>query len=264
MYIGCNWSRALKFLLEREEINIDYIKSGAYGDFNELFSTMRSMKPILLHGLAYFEHTGMKNVEIIDFNRANDILKKCNSPHYGVHLAIENSDMHLDMTDDDIYERMCSNIQIFKRNLEVPLLLENTPDSPQDRTKFDHYPYVMPEQLNRLFAENDVSFLLDLTHAKITAQYRGWDIHDYINQLPLNRVAEIHINGSGFDKEGFPADTHQAMGNDDYRLLEWVLNYTNPHIVTLEYNGVETENDDTVIFNLKRQLHEIHNICNVH
>lgn len=53
----------------------------------------------------------------------------------------------------------------------------------------------MPEQLNRLFIENDVSFLLDLTHAKITAKYRGWDIHDYIRQLSLNRVVEIHVNG---------------------------------------------------------------------
>jgi uncharacterized protein (UPF0276 family) len=262
MNIGCNWSKTLKFLLEREEVKIDYIKSGAYGNFNELFSTMRSLRPILLHGLGYFEHTGMRNMEIIDFNRANDIIKKCNSPHYGVHLAIENCDMYPGMTDEDIYGRMCRQIQIFKKNLEVPLLLENTPDSPQDRVEFDHHPYVMSEQFTRLFTENDISFLLDLTHAKITAQYRGWNIHDYIRQLPLNRVVEIHVNGSGYDKEGFPADTHQAMENEDYRLLEWVLNYTNPDIVTLEYNGVETENDDTIICSLKKQLKEIQNICN--
>lgn len=94
MYIGCNWSKALKFLIEKDAIKIDYIKSGAWGEFNEQFSTMRSMRPILLHGLGYSEDTGMKNIEIIDFNLANNLIKNCNSPHYGFHLAIKNSDMY--------------------------------------------------------------------------------------------------------------------------------------------------------------------------
>ncbi|MBW9156095.1 multinuclear nonheme iron-dependent oxidase [Clostridium tagluense] len=262
MYIGCNWSKALKSLIEKDAVKIDYIKSGAWGTFNEEFSTMRSMRPLLLHGLGYFEHTGMKNIEMIDFNFANSLLKDCNSPHYGLHLSIKNSDMHQGMTDEDIYEHMSKQIQTFKKNLAVPLLLENVPDSPQDRILFDHYPYIMPEQYNRLFVDNDVSFLLDLTHAKITAQYRGWNIYDYLRSLPLNRVVEIHVNGSGYDKDGFPADTHQSMENEDYKLLEWVLNYTNPDIVTLEYNGIEAESNDTVIFSLEKQLNEIQNICN--
>lgn len=262
MYIGCNWSKALKFLIEKDDVKIDYIKSGAYGTFYEEFSKMRELRPILLHGLGYFEHTGMKNIEVIDFKLANRLIKNCNSPHYGLHLSIKNSDMHQGMTDENIYERMSKQIQIFKKNITVPLLLENIPDSPKDRVIFDHYSYIMPEQLNRLLIENDVSFLLDLTHAKITAQYHGWNIHDYIRELSLNRVVEIHINGSGYDKNGFPIDTHQAMENEDYKLLEWVLNYANPDIVTLEYNGIETEDDDTIIYSLEKQLSEIQYICN--
>lgn len=262
MYFGCNWSKSLKSLLEKDTVKIDYIKSGAFGTFNEEFLTMRSMRPILLHGLGHFEDTGMKNIEIIDFDLANKLIKNCNYPHYGLHLSIKNSDMYPGMTDENIHEHMSKQIQIFKRNITVPLLLENTPDSPKDRTMFDHYPYIMPEQFSRLFVENDVSFLLDLTHAKITAQYRGFDIHDYIRQLPLERVVEIHVNGSGYDKDGFPTDTHQAMENEDYKLLDWVLNYTNPEIVTLEYNGIKKESHDTIICSLEKQLSEIQNICN--
>ena len=262
MYIGCNWSKALKSLLEKDAVKIDYIKSGAFGTFNEEFLTMRSMRPILLHGLGHFEDAGMKNIEIIDFNLANKLIKNCNSPHYGLHLSIKNSDMYQGMTDENIHEHMSKQIQIFKRNIAVPLLLENTPDSPKDRIMFDHYPYIMPEQLSRLIVENDVSFLLDLTHAKITAKYRGFNIHDYIRQLALDRVVEIHVNGSGYDKDGFPTDTHQAMENEDYKLLDWVLNYTNPEVVTLEYNGIETESHDTIICSIEKQLNEIQNICN--
>jgi len=52
------------------------------------------------------------------------------------------------------------------------------------------------------------------------------------------------------------------MENEDYKLLEWVLNYTNPNIVTLEYNGIKMEAVDTVIFSLEKQLNKIQNICN--
>lgn len=90
MRIGCNWSNALQFLLENDDVKIDYIKSVAYGDFKEQLSTMRSFRPVLIHGLGYFEHAGMKNIEIVDFNFANSIIKKCGSPHYGLHLAIQN------------------------------------------------------------------------------------------------------------------------------------------------------------------------------
>ncbi len=33
MYIGCNWSKALKLLIEKNSIRIDYIKSFGYGNF---------------------------------------------------------------------------------------------------------------------------------------------------------------------------------------------------------------------------------------
>jgi uncharacterized protein len=257
MLIGCNWSKALKILLEKDSVNVDYIKSGSYGSFHEQFSTMRSIRPILIHGLGYFENTGMENIEMIDFNSANSIIEKCDSPHYGLHLAIRKSDMYSGMNDEDIYERMCKQIQIFKKSLTVPLLLENSPDTPHDRKAFDLYPYIMPEQINRILRENDVSLLLDITHAKLTSKYRGFDVREYLGELLLDRVAEIHINGSGYDKDGFPMDAHQAMEEEDFKLLEWVLERTNPNIVTLEFNEIETENYDTVISSLERQLNQI-------
>lgn len=264
MLIGCNWSKALKNLLEKDAVNVDYIKSGSYGNFHEQFSTMRSMRPILIHGLGYFENTGMTNIEMIDFNAANSIIEKCDSPHYGLHLAIRKLDMYSGMDDEDIYDRMCKQIQIFKKNLTVPLLLENSPDTPHDRKAFDLYPYIMPKQINRILRENDVSLLLDITHAKLTSKYRELDVHEYLGELLLNRVSEIHINGSGYDGDGFPMDTHQAMEEEDFKLLEWVLERTNPSIVTLEFNEIETESYNTVISSLERQLNRIQEMSEIY
>lgn len=264
MYIGCNWSKALKVLLDKNMVNVDYIKSGSYGDFHEQFSAMRSMRRILVHGLGYYENTGMMDIEKIDFNSANSIIERCGSPHYGLHLAIRKSDMYPGMSDEKIYERMCKQIQFFKRNLKVPLVLENSPDTPHDRDAFDLYPYIMPEQINRVLKENDVAFLLDITHAKLTAKYRGFDVHEYLGELLLNHVVEIHTNGSGYDKDGFPMDTHQAMEEEDFELLEWVLERTKPNIVTLEFNEIEAENYDVVINSVERQLKQIEKIISIH
>ncbi|OOM74235.1 DUF692 family multinuclear iron-containing protein [Clostridium sp. BL-8] len=261
MYIGCNWSKALEILIERDAVKVDYIKAGAYGTFNEQFAKMRSLRPILLHGLGNFECTGMNNIEIVDFDLANKLIKDCSSPHYGLHLTLKNSDMYQGMTEENIYEKMCENIQIFKNNMSVPLLLENIPDTPEDRGVYDHYPYFRPEQINRLLVDNNVSFLLDISHAKITAQYHGLDVYDYISKLPLGRIVEIHVNGSGFDKDGFPADTHESIKEEDYRLLEWVLNQSNPDVVSLEYVGTKTEDEETIICLLQKQLKRLQNIC---
>lgn len=259
--IACNWSEILGGLLADGQVHIDYIKMGAYGEFEKQFTFVRSLKPILLHGLGCFEHSGMKDISVVDFKRANTLLAKCGSMHYGLHLAIKNADMTSPMSDEEIHVHMSQQIQIFKNNLSVPLLLENIPDSPQDRTVFDHYPYAEAGKIGRLLQENDVGLLLDLTHAKITALYRERNVRDYLRELPLDRVKEIHVNGSGYDEQGFPADTHQSMDIVDYELLNWVLGYSKPDVVTLEYCGLESENEETIAKSLRHQLGELNRIC---
>lgn len=260
MNIGCNWSKYLKELIEQEKVKIDYIKYGFYENFYEEFETMRAIKPILLHGLGLNEDTGMKDIGVIDFKLLNKLIKECDSPHYGLHLAIKNSDMGIERTEEDIFKHMSNQVKTFKENINVPLILENTPDCPIDRTVFDHYPYVMPEQIKRILVENEVGFLLDLTHAKITAQYRGWNVCDYLANLPLELIKEIHVNGSGRDSEGFPCDTHESMKEEDYELLKFVLSHSNPEIVTLEYVGKEWESDEVILKSLERQLYKLNEI----
>lgn len=259
--IACNYSTALINLLVSKQTSVDYIKTGMYADFDKSYAAARPLCPILLHGLGYFEHTGMKNIDSVDFKRANNLIIKCGSPHYGLHLAIENSDIAPDMDDDGIYSVMSNNIRTFKDNLSVPLLLENIPDSPQDRTVFNHYPYTDPERISGLILDNDVGLLLDLTHAKITAMYNSWGLRGYLQSLPLDRVREIHINGSGYDESGYPADTHQAMEDEDYENLEWVLCHSRTQIVTLEYDGVKSESEEAVSSKILNQINKLRDIC---
>ena len=158
MKLGCNWSKQLRQLLDDGTISIDFIKAGVHGGFYEDFEAMRSFKPILLHGLGYFEHAGMPNIEVVDFNLANELIKKCGSPHYGLHLAMENANMYDGMTDDDVFALMSEQAQIFKKNINVPLLLENIPDSKDERVNFDHYPFTAPNLISKFVYDNDTLF----------------------------------------------------------------------------------------------------------
>lgn len=260
MKLACNWSSQLQELLEDNKIKLDYIKAGAYGDFEKNYSIMRSFCPVLLHGMGYFAHAGMKDITVINFDRVNSLVERCGSPHLGIHMSIQNADMFENMTDADIYERMSENIRIFKQNLKVMLLLENTPDSPKDRTEFDHYPFVEGTKFKRLMEENNAFFLLDVTHAKVTATHNDFDVKEYITSLPLELVEELHVSGFGMDENNFPYDTHQSMGKQDYDLLEWVLTLTKPKIVSLEYNGVDGETDEIIKENIYSQLNILRDI----
>jgi hypothetical protein len=252
--IGCNWSWALHALITKNQVNIDYIKTGAFGDFDECFDTMRALKPVLLHGLGHYETAGMEKTDAVDFERARRFITACGSPHYAMHLAVRNVDISTDMSPDDIFARIAKNITIFKKNIPVQLLVENIADTPQEVTLYDHYPFAEPEKISRVVKDNDMDMILDLTHAKITAMYRNWDIYDYLQALPLHRVREIHVNGSGYDTQGFPDDTHHAMEEVDKTLLTWVLQYTKPNIITLEYLGVPGEQTIEITENLIKQL----------
>ena len=255
--LGCNWSEALGALLAEGRVDVDYVKYGVYPDYEERFEQIRPLKPILLHGLGCFDHAGMREPQKVDFHLANARISACGSPHYGLHMAIQNVDMDAGMTEAGVRERLLAGVRTFKGNIAVPLLVENTPDSPQDRTVFDHHPYAEAERLADILEATGAGLLLDLTHAKITARYRGWDVHDFLSALPLERVREIHVNGSGHDENGFPADTHQAMEGEDFALLEWTLARSAPEIVTLEYNGIRGESGTRVRENLIWQLAQL-------
>ena len=258
--LACNWSHPLKQLLDEKAVRLEYIKTGVYGSFYEDLDTMLSLRPVLIHGLGYNEHTGMKNLHEVDFIKANALLKKCGSPHLGTHLSMLKSNITEGMTDDDICGLMSEQTQIIKMNIDVPLLLENAPDSDEERSKFGLYPQVEADFIAEFVRSNDVFFLLDIAHAKVAALYRGWDVKGYFSNLPLERMKELHISGSGFDDNGVITDTHNPMRDEDCELLEWVLSRTSPEIVTLEYSGVKGEREETVKENLVIQLNILDSI----
>jgi uncharacterized protein len=118
--------------------------------------------------------------------------------------------------------------------IALPLLLENL-----DYWPTGAYEYISePAFIADVIAETGAAFLLDLAHAQVAAAQLGMRIDDYLAQLPLGRVREIHISGPR-RRDGVLVDAHEPLTAEDYRLLAAVLPGSRVEAVTFEYHGAD-------------------------
>ncbi|PKO17749.1 MAG: hypothetical protein CVU39_04505 [Chloroflexi bacterium HGW-Chloroflexi-10] len=111
----------------------------------------------------------------------------------------------------------------------LPFLLEFMPaSSPKDLLVSDSV------TVCRILEETGCSLLLDIPHARINAFARKISFEAYCQSLLLERTREIHISGLR-PRDGFLYDAHQSIQSEDLDCLNWVLQYTNPELITLEY-----------------------------
>ncbi|MBU0492082.1 MAG: DUF692 domain-containing protein, partial [Chloroflexi bacterium] len=146
-------------------------------------------------------------------------------------------------------DRISRNARTLRDALSVPLLLENVPRFPN--IAHDHV--CEPDFIARVVQAADTWFLLDLAHARVSAAYLGYDVHDYLSRLPLERTVEIHLSGPRWGHEYRPVleavrpdlaaqlvddvlyDVHELLRQADYDLLVWALRETPVRAITLEY-----------------------------
>jgi uncharacterized protein (UPF0276 family) len=133
-------------------------------------------------------------------------------------------------TEREGLDLICRAVEAIKPHLPVPLLLENMPQWPTP--EWD--PATSPAFIARVLEETQCGLLLDLAHVRVSAANLGREVHAYAEELPLERVREIHVSGPRRESEWWH-DSHEIMVAEDYALLEWVLRRVTPRVVTLEY-----------------------------
>ena len=101
---------------------------------------------------------------------------------------------------------------------KIEILLENLPPV-DDIKEWCAYPKLFKDVLE----EYNLKMLLDISHAKISAEYFNISFEDYLNQFPLEKVKEIHFSGLGCTKNGKLYDSHIMATEDDYKDLEYAV-----------------------------------------
>jgi len=271
MKFGCNYSKELIEILHEDKSFCDFIKIGAFGKTLPHLEEAFFYKPLLIHGFGWFERGGMGTIEEMDFDLMNDKLNYYNSPFLGMHALAYARDLSRLISDIDdslpllssqpeqsLLEHMVYIFSQIQTRLSVPLLIENMDFSPfytYDTTVIET---VEPGFLCSLMGQTNTYFLFDLSHAKVSAYQLKMDIIDYIENLPLERIKEIHFSGSFYTKdEGF-RDIHGIMNEDDYTIAAYLAN--SPRIkaakqldvVTLEYGSCDEANKDDIIEQMTR------------
>ena len=115
-------------------------------------------------------------------------------------------------------------------SVKIPVILENLTSLPQEK-----YAYAAnPSLISEIVETTNSGLLLDIAHARAAASYRGMSVESYLEKLPLERIVQIHVSGVR-EKGRYLHDTHEAMQDEDYAILNWVLEKSEPEVVTLEY-----------------------------
>jgi uncharacterized protein (UPF0276 family) len=243
-------------LLEQGGFGIDYLETtGPY--VNQTVRQFPKQK-CLLHNsvwdwsLAHPEALAQKEVLSLTKER----LKLSQAPWLSIHLGFSAAEVAYKdgmqalsptLPRDELLEAICDNVLALKQHLNVPLLLENL-----DYNLGGAYEFICEAEFIAEVLENsDTAFLLDLAHMQVSAFGLSYTLDDYQRMLPLHRVKQLHISSPRM-KNNKLSDAHEALTEDDYRLLENVLGKTEPWVVTLEY-----QKDETCLLEQIHRLEEI-------
>ena len=90
--------------------------------------------------------------------------------------------------------------------------------------------------LQKIVYENDLFFLLDIAHAKVTSANRKIDYNTYLNELPLDRMMQVHICKPTINHAGVSYDSHYLPDSKMFKEVENLSkNYSKLKYFTIEY-----------------------------
>ncbi len=206
------------------------------------------------HGEVYVHlplRAGRGNLDQVDWDFLENLLAHTHTPFVNLYLAPHAPDfpeLGLESTDPiwngRLIERMIHDVNVVKSRFGAEhVILEN---APWDVTPGYAVPRlgIEPCVIRAVIEETGCGLLLDLAHARMAALHLEMDAKVYIEQLPVDRLRELHICGVQYDEMIGAWRDHFAMTDSDWRLVEWAFRRMNagrwsmPEIVALEYGGV--------------------------
>lgn len=91
----------------------------------------------------------------------------------------------------EMLARYVENAKVLQQSLGLPLVMEQIPR--YFRADLDEISE--GDFLREFFEASGATFLLDIAHAWLEARYRGKEVKEYLQTLPLDLVTELHIAG---------------------------------------------------------------------
>ncbi len=239
MKFGCNYSSILMDLIASSQADVDAVKMGYFGPFSGLHDMVARRRKVLIHGFGWHEHIGMVSPETgNDWELMNRTLETYDNDTLAVHFSVYEQEMSGRGAPRTVLEE---GIKVFKEHMNVPLMIENMDHNPMYNRKCVLKEAVDPEFIHEMCDKYDLYMLLDTAHASVSAWHMNMDIHDYLRKLPLDRVKEVHFVGSHMTDDQGLKDMHTPLEEQDFVLMDWLMERMKPEMITLEYGWPGSE-----------------------
>lgn len=235
MQFAVNYSTPLRDLIREGAVKVDLLKCP---EWDGIVNAARPWGPVYIH----FEISlGAGNIQKLNFDLIRRLLRSTQTPHLNTHFSNQpplESDNRANRI--KMLKNWKEDVALLREQLPgVKIIAENLPWHeflPQLRMAAE------PDLISEVIEDCDLGLLLDLSHAQISAQAFGMDFEEYINRLPLNRLAELHITGIR-EYANFPTD-HFQLQPQDWTTVNWAAEkietgaWQRPAIVAFEYGGI--------------------------
>ena len=204
--------------LHREEV--DFLEIVADHYFDPVPEKQRELElladhfPLIPHGLSL----SLGSAEGLDKNYTRQLVSlihRLKPPWWSEHLAFTRAGgveighlTPLPYTWEAV-EAVCKNIREVRSQVEAPLLLENItytfrlPGAEMTESQF----------LSEILEHTDCGLLLDVTNLYINSVNHGFEVADFLNAIPLERVVQLHFVGGEWE-QGQLIDTHSQPTPD--------------------------------------------------
>ncbi len=201
----------------------NYLARG--GRYASLLAQARERYPLLTHGLSMgFGALAPFDAQYLKSLRA--LLHELRVPWHSDHLCFAQvDDVYLhDLLPLPLHEEAIGiavqRIREAQDALGVPIAIEpiswyaRPPDSPLDEAEF----------IREILQRADAKLLLDVNNVYVNAMNHGFDARGFIDQLPLERVVQLHIAGHHLRSDGQRIDTHAAaICEPVYELFDYTM-----------------------------------------
>ncbi len=267
MKFAINYSKPAAELLDAGTIKVDLFKCP---EWPELLEEIEPKYPLYFH---FCLIAGRGNLRTADLNFITGMMQKTATPNLNIHLGPDGRKFDniplaslLPHHANLLAGAMLDDIAWIRERFDLNrIVLENCPWS----TRHD-YPIpagaFLPHVVARVVRESGGGFLLDIAHALLSAKWLNMDVYDYLNQMPVEVLRELHVSGTKEIEPGLWTD-HYPLREEDWTVTRWVFDriaagdWPRPQMASFEYGGLgprfETRTDPTVIARQTPILYEM-------
>lgn len=176
----------------------------------EMLQLIRQDYPVALHGVS-MNIGNPEGVRLDYLQKLRDLIERVDPFIVSDHLCWTGStemNLHdllpLPFTDDSV-ATLVNNIDAVQNFLRRPLILENVSTYiSYRRSDMNEWDFI-----SEVSRRSGCGILLDLNNVHINSHNHGFDPRYYLNHIPMDRVAQVHVAGAS-DYGGFLFDTHST------------------------------------------------------